>query len=228
MIRNLVGRVVRARRARVFMALLPVMLALTIGAGAALAVVSAEDATTRPDASTTSGFHSYATIGQLVVAWGDNEFGQLGNGASGSGANKPVGVGGRLSAPDIKTLAGGANHSLALKTDGTVWAWGRNNVGELGNGTNSTTGCNCISTPVQVVNPSDPSGFLQGVTTIAAGGDHSLALRSDGTVLAWGSNNFGQLGNGDNILSDRNTPVKVSNLSGVRGIAAGGSHSLAK
>ena len=228
---SLVGKIVRAGRARVLLALLPMMLALTIGAGAALAAAS-------------SDFHSNATVGQVAAAWGNNEFGQLGNGASGAGAdrNKPVGVGGGLSAQDIKALDGGANHSVALKTDGTVWAWGRNNVGEVGNGTNTTTGCNCISTPVQVVNPSDPSGFLQGVITIAVGGDHALALVSDGTgdgvpndgtVWAWGFNGLGALGNGTSGNSS-NVPVQVHDpsdpsgfLQDVTAVAAGASHSFA-
>lgn len=160
---------------------------------------------------------------------GGNGFGQLGNGASGSGAdrNKPVGVGGGHSAPDIKALAGGANHSLALKTDGTVWAWGYNGGGELGSGTTGGGTCFCSSTPVQVRDEAG-TGFLTGITAIDAGADHSLALKTDGTVRSWGANDGGQLGNGDGTLSERNVPVKVINLSGVTGISASGHHSLAK
>ncbi|PYP30368.1 MAG: hypothetical protein DMD49_10690, partial [Gemmatimonadetes bacterium] len=111
--------------------------------------------------------------------------------------------------------AGGAfnHHSLALKSDGTVWAWGANSAGQLGNG--SFTGSN---TPVQT------SG-INGVTAIAGGQLHSLALKSDGTVWAWGYNLDGELGNG--TYTDSNTPVEVSGLSGVTVIAGGGFHSLA-
>jgi alpha-tubulin suppressor-like RCC1 family protein len=73
---------------------------------------------------------------------------------------------------------------LALRKDGTVWAWGGNDKGQLGDGT--TTG---RATPVQV------SG-LTGVTAMAAGYSHSLALRGDGTVWCWGDNEAGQLGDG--------------------------------
>lgn len=80
-------------------------------------------------------------------------------------------------------ISGGADHSLALKSDGTVWAWGENWWGQLGDGT--TPGRSCK--PVQV------SG-LSGVIAISGGGGHSLALKSDGTVWAWGYNKYGELG----------------------------------
>ncbi len=110
-------------------------------------------------------------------------------------------------------------HSLALKSDGTLRAWGRNASGELGDGTTTDR-----STPVQV------SG-LSSVTALAAGGNagdteaHSLAVKSDGTVWAWGSNSNGQLGDG--TTTGRSTPVQVSGLSGVSGVAASYRHSLA-
>ena len=110
-------------------------------------------------------------------------------------------------------IAGGDSHSLALKSDGTVWAWGYNGCGQLGDG--STTN---RLTPVQV------SG-LTGVVAIAGGGSHSLALKSDGTVWAWGCNDYGQLGDG--TTTNRLTPVQVSGLTGVVAIAGGGAHSLA-
>jgi hypothetical protein len=104
-------------------------------------------------------------------------------------------------------------HSLALKDDGTVWAWGYNGYGQLGNGTNTDS-----NVPVQV------SG-LTGITAIAWGGSHSLALKNDGTVWAWGYNGYGQLGNGTN--TDSNLPVQVSSLTGITVIAGGSRHSLA-
>ncbi len=114
-------------------------------------------------------------------------------------------------------IAGGNNHGLALLNDGTVRAWGSNNVGQLGNSTAAAGGS---QTPIQV------SG-LAGVTEIAAGVNHSLALKSDGTVWAWGDNSFGQLGDG--TTTQRNTPVQVTGLAGVAKVAAGPSseHSIA-
>lgn len=107
--------------------------------------------------------------------------------------------------------------------DGTVWTWGFNILGELGNGTSG----NSSNVPVQVLDPSDPSGFLQDVTAVAAGATHSFALKSDGTVRSWGANNVGQLGNGTSSFGPTTTPVTVSNLSGVKAISGGGNLSLA-
>src|SRR5208282_4262780 len=105
------------------------------------------------------------------------------------------------------------DNSMGSTTTGTVWAWGYNGYGELGNGTATES-----ETPVQA------SG-LSGVTAIAAGSAHSLAVHSGGTVWAWGDNGSGELGNG--TTNDSATPVQVSGLSGVFAVAAGYYHSLA-
>ena len=105
--------------------------------------------------------------------------------------------------------------SLALKSDGTVWAWGDNRGGQLGNGTADS---NAHPLPVQV------SG-LSKVVASTSGDYHSLALKSDGTVWAWGYNAEGQLGDG--TTTSRFSPVQVSGLSGVAAIAGGVYHSLA-
>lgn len=88
----------------------------------------------------------------------------------------------------------GISHTVALKADGSVWAWGFNSSGQLGNGATTNS-----FTPVQV------SG-LSGVTAVAAGGDHAFALKA-GTVWAWGDNYYGQLGDGS--TTNRTTPVIV-------------------
>ncbi len=113
-------------------------------------------------------------------------------------------------------VAGGTNHSVALRSDGTVWSWGRGWFGQLGNG-NSGSGVSS-SIPVQAVN-------LNEVVSIAAGHEHTLALRRDGTVWAWGRNNAGQLGIGGTAVAS--SPVQVSTLTEVVAIAAGANHSLA-
>jgi alpha-tubulin suppressor-like RCC1 family protein len=111
----------------------------------------------------------------------------------------------------ITEMAVGFDHMLALDSGGTVWSWGDNTEGELGNGTTSgVAGSN--PTPV-------PVPGLTGVTQIAAGVRYSLALRSDGTVWAWGWNNDGQLGDGTTV--DRNRPERLAGLTGVTRLIAG-------
>ncbi|REF00287.1 hypothetical protein [Thermomonospora umbrina] len=148
-----------------------------------------------------------------VRAWGDNAFGQLGD-ATTTDRLSPVtvsGLNGVIRAPGA--VSAGEYHSLAVKPDGTVWAWGKNNAGQLGDGT--TTNRN---TPVQVPG-------LSGVTAVAAGQEFSLARKSDGTVWAWGANGSGQLGDG--TTTNRMSPVQVSGLTSATTIAAGPFHSLA-
>ena len=96
-------------------------------------------------------------------------------------------------------------HSLALKIDGTVWSWGFNSEGQMGD--NTTTNQN---TPGQVVDTADPSGYLTNVAIVAAE-DKSMALKNDGTVWTWGRNYAGDLGDGSagSPCPDRHTPVQV-------------------
>ncbi len=147
-----------------------------------------------------------------VWAWGWNYSGQLGDGTN-AVQTQPVQVRGLVG---VVAIAAGYTHSLAMKGDGTVWAWGKNDVGQfsgqLGDGTSTSQ-----STPVQV------SGLREAVA-IAAGGVHSLALKGDGTILAWGSNQDGQLGDGTPL---RPTLAPVSVLGGVAAVAVGPDYSLA-
>ena len=145
-----------------------------------------------------------------VWAWGKNEYGQCGNGTTSSTSllTQVVGL------TNVVYISAAYDYSLALKSDGTVWAWGYNCNGQLGDG--STTD---RTTPVQV------SG-LTGITAIAGGSFHSLALKSDGTVWAWGNNVMGQLGN-SSFLFSKTTPGQVSGLTGITAIAGGSLHSLA-
>ena len=110
-------------------------------------------------------------------------------------------------------MAGGSNHSLALRTDGTVWSWGRNQCGQLGDASTLDK-----HTPVQVQG-------LTNVIAIASGGSHCLALRNDSTVWTWGNNNEGQLGSSFSIMST--FPVHVSGLDHIVAIAGSANHSLA-
>ena len=94
------------------------------------------------------------------------------------------------------TVASGFNHTVVVKTtDGSVWCWGANGSGQLGDTSNTQR-----KTPVQ-------AGTLAGITAVAAGSNHTLALKSDGSVWAWGANGSGQLG--DDSATNRNSPVQV-------------------
>ncbi len=145
-----------------------------------------------------------------VWAWGYNNFGQLGDSTFTIRAS-PVQVHDLTS---VISIAAGHYHSLALMNDRTIWAWGGNQYGQLGDGT-TIWGRN---TPVQV-------SSLTSVISVAGGARHSVALKSDGTVWAWGYNGSGQLGNGSTANST--TPVSVSSLAGIIAIAAGDLHSVA-
>ncbi|MFP2934455.1 RCC1 domain-containing protein [Pyxidicoccus sp. 3LG] len=101
-------------------------------------------------------------------------------------------------------LATGAQHTLYLSATGTVWAWGGNSAGQLGAGSMS----------FQRLTPAPVPGVSDGVS-VAAGDSHSLVLRGDGTVWAWGSNSSGQLGDG--TTTDRATPQPVPGLMDVVG-----------
>jgi alpha-tubulin suppressor-like RCC1 family protein len=144
-------------------------------------------------------------------AWGRNNNGQLGDGTT-QKRTRPVRVGTLTS---VHLLAGGRDHSLALKNDGTVWAWGSNAFGQIGDGTTTRR-----LSPVQVL------GLTRPVIQIAAGREHSLAVEDDGSVWSWGSNVYGQLGDG--TKTNRTRPVPVTGLSsGVTDVEAGAHHSLA-
>jgi alpha-tubulin suppressor-like RCC1 family protein len=166
-----------------------------------------------------------------VYAWGSNSKGQLGYDPDPTTTNtfENSGTPGQVSGlTDVVAVAGGTFYSLALKSNGTVYAWGNNDVGQLGNGTtNSTPNLN----PVQVVDPSDPTGFLTGVMAVAAGSSHSLAATNDGAIYTWGFNSQGMLGYDPDPttpgLQNSSTPGQVSGLTGVTDVAGGNFHSVA-
>ncbi|NTU98722.1 RCC1 repeat-containing protein [Candidatus Falkowbacteria bacterium] len=156
-----------------------------------------------------------------VWAWGLNSSGQLGDNTFTDKALpvQVVGLNGVGFLNGVSYVSSRNTHSLALKSDGTVWAWGYNGSGQLGDNTSSNR-----KTPVQVIGFGGV-GFLSGIIAVSAGNSHSLALKSDGTVWAWGGNWVGQLGDG--TMSGRYTPVQVAGLSNIVAISAGGDHSLA-
>lgn len=122
-------------------------------------------------------------------------------------------------------LAAGGNHTIALKSNGDVWAWGSNTNGEIGDGT-AGTGPRSVPTRVRT----NASTFLTSVKSVAAGTSHGVALKSDGTVVAWGLNSSGQLGDGTTVQKLFPVAVKLANgtaLSDITQIACGATHSLA-
>lgn len=146
-----------------------------------------------------------------VWSWGHNPFGNLGTGA-------PLGIvplpGLVKDLANVTSISGGSYFSLAIRKNGTVWAWGDNTSGQLGNGTTILS-----TTPTKVPG-------LGGFTTVSAGHAIGLAIRDDGTVWAWGYNGQGQLGNGfpEIIVAH---PVQVSGLVHATSISAGVVSSLA-
>ena len=149
------------------------------------------------------------TPGGVVYAWGWNLFGQVGSGSSASTVPTPASV-----LTDVIDIGAGHYSSFAVKSDGTAWAWGRNETGQLGDGTSTTRR---VPTRIQGL-----AGHT--IVDVAGGRNHAMALADDGSVFTWGSNRYGQLGDG--TFQSRLTPVpaEVDNI--VR-IFAGRDHSLA-
>jgi alpha-tubulin suppressor-like RCC1 family protein len=140
------------------------------------------------------GFHSHGLRSNGTLwAWGVNSAGQLGDGTL-IDRSSPVSVVGGFT--DWCQISTGINHNLAVRSNGTLWAWGFNTSGQLGDGTVTT-----VESPVSVV-----GGFTDWCFA-GTGNCHSLAVRTNGTLWAWGLNNCGQLGN--NSIINRSSPVSV-------------------
>lgn len=153
----------------------------------------------------TSG-SSFAIINGEVMGWGSNFEGIRGVGNSEDPWRTEFEIVNNIT--DAIQLAAGDNHMLALSSDGQVWSWGSNGMGQQGNGN-----IGAFSVTVSTINS------LSNIVQIAASGDFSLALRDDGTVWAWGSNRLGQLGV-NSAEASIPTPTQVVGLNNVREIAA--------
>jgi len=143
-----------------------------------------------------------------VFSWGANIYDLLGREVTTCTTYLPAQVN-NLS--NIISVSVSFTGSYAVKTDGTLWAWGSNEYGQLGDGSNINR-----STPVQI---------LSDIISVSGGGGHTLALKNDGSVYAWGSNSSGKLG--DNTTINKISPVIVNGLTNIIAISAGGDHSLA-
>ncbi|MBI3042490.1 MAG: Ig-like domain repeat protein, partial [Betaproteobacteria bacterium] len=144
-------------------------------------------------------------------AWGDNTSGRLGDGATIWRA-APVRIGADSNWTSVSSFY---MHSAALKNDGTLWSWGANNFGQLGDGTTSS---------IPRLQPGQV-GTESSWTAVTAGNGYTVALRSDGTLWAWGDNGAGQLGNGTN--SDLSTPTQITSETDWAAVAAGNGHTVA-
>lgn len=157
-----------------------------------------------------------------VWCWGWNLDGRLGDGTTISRYSAVRVRQGAGFLTHVRTVQTGDEHGCALKTDGTVWCWGHNAHGALGDGTTSDR-----LTAVQVQRPSGP---LTGVRSIGIGLYHSCAAKTDGTAWCWGDNDQGQLGDG--TTTQRSSAVRVKMGSGhlthVASVTAGSDHSCAR
>lgn len=167
----------------------------------------------KPVAGSASGrAHGLAVLSDgQVYTWGDNEFGQLGDGTRVTKSTPQL-------VPlltNVTQVAAGESHSVALRNNGSVWTWGANQRGQLGAGGSSTAP---RLAPAQVAD-------LPVIVHIAAGARHTLALDASGKVWAWGANDFGQLGLASGVQVT--TPTEVAGVSGAVSIAAGRHHSAA-
>ncbi|AZA49373.1 T9SS C-terminal target domain-containing protein [Chryseobacterium carnipullorum] len=142
-------------------------------------------------------------------AWGDNEFGQLGDGTT-IDRDIATQIG---TATDWKSVDAGAQHTFAIKTDGTMWGWGRNNYGQLGDGTTTDK-----FAPVQIGQGTDWQS-VQGETY------GTFAIKTDGTLWGWGHNYYGQVGDGTTI--ERLVPTRVGTASNWKSVTPGIIHTLA-
>ncbi len=153
-----------------------------------------------------------------VYAWGDNQYGQLGQ-----GPGQPTAIlyavkvkadgGGALSG--VAMVAAGGWHALALDSSGKLLSWGLNNDGQLGRGPSIAPGIGSRNLPIQVVSET-ATGALAQVASITAGFNHSLVLKSDGTVLVWGAGFRGNIGQGGTVENSpyQPTPIAVKNVAG--------------
>lgn len=153
------------------------------------------------------------TTSNTAKCWGSNNYGELSYGTSTTNIKIATDPGFLLST--LSSIAPGNTHSCILISSGGVKCWGRNNVGQLGNGTTTDS-----TTPVDV------TGLTSGVTAIASKIDHTCAITTSGGVKCWGGNSYGQLGNG--TTTNSTTPVDVTGLtSGVAAISMYGYHTCA-
>jgi hypothetical protein len=155
-----------------------------------------------------------------VWCWGKNDSGQLGNNSQ-TNSSVPVQVQGLPTA--ATDVAAGEAHSCARLSDGSVWCWGKNDVGQLADNTNTMR-----LTAVQALRPKGGSGSqpVSSASTLVAGKNHTCAMLSGGTVQCWGEGSNGQIGNA--ASNDTKLALNVSGLSDANDLVAGHNHTCAR
>jgi alpha-tubulin suppressor-like RCC1 family protein len=177
-----------------------------------------------PDGTTLSGVvavtagltHTCAVrVDGTARCWGSNSNGRLGNGNTSISSSAFASA--VTSLPDAVAITAGSDHTCAVRIGGGVRCWGANFSGQLGIG---STDNGSHATPLDI------PGLVE-ITTVQAGGSHTCGLRSNGQVRCWGSNGFGQVGDGT-TASPRTSAATVTGLGGVIAIALGQNHSCAR
>ena len=196
----------------------------TLGLPVGNVLVPTQITTTSPTSSSndwamvTTAYNSTLAIktNGTLWAWGMNQFGQIGNNST-TTITTPTRIG---TDTDWATVSVGANqtnnqagHTVAIKTNGTLWAWGRNTDGECGLGTSGTGTDRTVPTQV---------GTDTNWKSVSAGANHTVALKTNGTLWAWGANNNGQLGDGTNV--NKTSPVRIGFLTDWTAVSAGDYH----
>jgi alpha-tubulin suppressor-like RCC1 family protein len=153
------------------------------------------------------GHSMVVKTGGNLWAWGYNKDGQLGDGTT-IDRHIPVKI-----MDSVVSVSAGGNHTIAIKTDDSLWAWGYNYFGQLGDGTTSSLFA-ARPTPVKI---------MDLVVSVSAGGYHTMAIKADGSLWAWGRNKYGQLGDG--TINNHSTPIKIMDL--VASVSAGEGHTMA-
>ena len=160
----------------------------------------------------------YHTVGiktdGTLWSWGENYVGQLGNGTY-TYKNTPTQIG---NAANWKSISAGSAHTVAIKTDGSLWAWGYNYSGQLGDWTN-----------IDRNTPSSPGFGASGIISVEAGGSHTVVIETcgGGCLFTWGSNSWGQLGDGTTLFTSNNIPSQIGSSKNWKSISAGSAHTVA-
>jgi len=158
------------------------------------------------------GSHTLAVRSDGTLwAWGDHSHGRTGFGIVSGHISTPSRVD---TATNWASVSAGRSHTVGIRSDGTLWTWGYNGNGKLGDGTTAT------------IRPS-PGQIQPGMIWVSAsaGRDHTVAVRSDGTLWAWGNNGHGRLGDGTG--THRRTPVRIGMATNWVSVAAGEAHTVA-